>query len=110
MCRQHTYNWQKLGVEEELGVSHSHGHDQLLMVSSLISWNFWSANEHAALEQAVHVHWQHLHRVWKDELRGREDMLFSVSCAGEQQLGFQTYNCLIIFFDLKKKVGGENKV
>lgn len=83
MCRQHTYNWQKLGVEEELGVSHSHGHDQLLMVSSLISWNFWSANEHAALEQAVHVHWQHLHRVWKDELRGRKTcFLVYLMCCG----------------------------
>lgn len=44
MCKQHTYNWQKLGIKIELCVGHPHSHDQLSVVGSLVSWNFWSAN------------------------------------------------------------------
>lgn len=44
MCKQHTHNWQKLGIQKQLCVSYPHRHDQLSVVSSLISWNFWSAN------------------------------------------------------------------
>lgn len=79
MCHQHTHNWQKLGIEKQLCVSDPHSHDQLPMVGSLISWDFWSADQHTALQQTVHVHWQYLHCIRKDELRGRESLLFNTS-------------------------------
>ena len=79
MCKQDTHKWQKLGIEKQLCVGYPHGHDQLSVVRSLVSWNFWPANEHAALQQTVHVHWQHLHCVRKNELRDREALLFNTS-------------------------------
>lgn len=42
----HTYYWQELWIEEELGVSHTHGHDQLPLVCPFIRGDLWSAEQH----------------------------------------------------------------
>lgn len=105
MCKQHTHNWQKLGIQKQLCVSYPHRHDQLSVVSSLISWNFWSANQHTALQQTVHVHRQHLHCVWKDELKGRESLLLSIShVLGHESWTFKHLTKpLLVFFDEREK-------
>lgn len=62
------YDGQQLRVEEELRVGHAHGQDQLALEGALVRRDVRPAEQHAAFEQAVHVHGQHLHGVRQDEL------------------------------------------
>ena len=67
-----TYYGQKLWVKEELRVGHAHGHDQLPLVGPLIRGDLGSAEQHAVLQQAVHVHWQDFHGIRQNQLEERD--------------------------------------
>lgn len=69
ISRAHAYDWQEQWIEEELGVSHAHGHDQLPLVSPLIRGDLRSAEQHTVFQQTVHVHRQHLHGIWQYKLK-----------------------------------------
>lgn len=45
---QYTYNGQKLWIEQKLGASNIHCHDQLPVESSFIHGNLWLACQHTA--------------------------------------------------------------
>lgn len=64
-----SYYWQEQWIEEELGVSHAHGHDQLPLVSPLIRGDLRSAEQHAVFQQTIHVHRQHFHGIWQYKLK-----------------------------------------
>lgn len=66
------YDGQQLRVEEELRVGHAHGQDQLALEGALVHRDVRPAEQHAALQQAVHVHGQHLHGVRQNELERKE--------------------------------------
>lgn len=67
-----TYYGQKLWVKEELRVGHAHGHDQLPLVGPLVCGDLGSAEQHAVLQQAVHVHRQDFHGIRQNQLEERD--------------------------------------